>query len=196
MVVLSYIIKYDYGFAPNPFWETLTLTLCKSPIRIDAPKLKELHKELWIIGTGSVNVHRSDGSYKDYSGKLVFAMKVSEVLTLKDYDRYCITLNSTLKDKIPKKVADLRIQVGDCVYKYPVKGDSPIQRLGLHCSKHKEDDLKGKYSLHSDDFYYFGANAVSIPKRFDSLLMAGQGYKKNEDDVFISSFNRCSDDGC
>jgi hypothetical protein len=188
MVILSYIVESDFGFAPNPYWGTMTLTTCKSPIRCDAKRLCDLHDEFWIIGTGSKNVHISDGSYKDYSKKLVFAMRISKILTLKDYDSYCIQTNSDLHDKIPKKSTDFKRMVGDCIYRYPIRGNDPIQRPGLHCPDHIEDDLKGKYSLHSNDFYYFGVNAVTIPNEFNDLIIAGQGYKKNEKEVLILSF--------
>lgn len=189
MILLSYIVDEDYGFAPNPYWETLTLTTCKSPIRINAPKLKETHTDgFWIIGTGSIDVHLSAGSSKNYAGKLVFAMKVSKIMTLKEYDAFCTPLDSILHNKIPKRRKDFRRMVGDCIYRYPLKGKVPIQRPGLHCSDNIEDDLKGGYSLHSDDFYYFGANAVNIPVEFKSFLMKGQGYKRIEDEFLISDF--------
>jgi hypothetical protein len=189
MVLLSYIVKSDYGFAPNPYWGTLTLTTCKWPIRLEGQKLKELHKDgFWIIGTGSKEVVRSDGSTKDYSGKLVFAMKVSQVMSLKEYDRFCSQLNSPLKNKIPDKVKDLRIQAGDCIYKYPIIGENPLQRPGLHCSNDIQDDLKGDYSLLSTEFYYFGCNAITIPNTFDSLILNRKGYKKIEDQILITEF--------
>ena len=42
MVLLSYIVNEDYGFAPNPYWGMLTLTTCKSPIRRGVPRARFL----------------------------------------------------------------------------------------------------------------------------------------------------------
>ncbi len=44
----SYVITHDFGFAPNPYGNILTLATSK-PIITRTPKIND-----WLIGTGSV----------------------------------------------------------------------------------------------------------------------------------------------
>lgn len=73
MVLFSYIIRRDYGFAPNPFPPYCTLATCKPNIRNSAAVGD------WILGIGSA----AKGSMM--KGRLIYAMQVQEILT---YDRY------------------------------------------------------------------------------------------------------------
>ena len=69
--VFIYTVKYDDGFAPNPFHGVCSLATCKPDIR-KAAKLGEI-----IIGKAAApNGHR-----------LVFAMEVDEILTYDEYWR-------------------------------------------------------------------------------------------------------------
>ena len=36
MKLYTYVIAHDYGLAPNPFWGTLSLNVCKPKIRAAA----------------------------------------------------------------------------------------------------------------------------------------------------------------
>ncbi|MGA2774266.1 MAG: hypothetical protein ABSG26_26060 [Bryobacteraceae bacterium] len=45
-----------------------------------------------------------------------------------------------------------------------------------------------QYALISWHFYYFGAKAIPIPRRFSDLEKEGPGFKKNFDSAYISSF--------
>ncbi|MEQ8924467.1 MAG: hypothetical protein RLO81_01575, partial [Fulvivirga sp.] len=67
MRLFSYCIPTDDGAAPNPYFEICTLTICKPVIRRNASVGD------WIAGVGSKNVCGID-----YSGKLVYAMKVTD----------------------------------------------------------------------------------------------------------------------
>src|SRR4051812_45267196 len=101
MRLFSYCIPVDDGAAPNPFWDRCTLTICKPVIRRNAEKGD------WVVGVGSKNV-----TGKDYSGKLVYAMKVAEKMKLHKYDDYCkIFLPGKLPDILHQ---DYRRHVGDC----------------------------------------------------------------------------------
>lgn len=83
MKLYSYIVKHDAGLAPNPFWGKLTLNVCKPDIR------KTASVGDWVIGTGSKNVKTKSGDIKDYSGRLVYAMKITSKITMKEYDVLC-----------------------------------------------------------------------------------------------------------
>ena len=79
----SYILRYDDGAAPNPFWGFCTLTVCKPAIRQTASVGD------WVIGTGSANAVCNNGQRQDLSGSLVYAMKITRILSLEEYDWYC-----------------------------------------------------------------------------------------------------------
>ncbi|MEO8474544.1 MAG: hypothetical protein ABI477_20240, partial [Chryseolinea sp.] len=140
MRLFSYCVKIDDGAAPNPFWGICTLTICKPIIRRTA-KVGD-----WIFGIGSKNVFGTD-----YSGKLVYAMQVTEILTYREYDMFC---RKSLQKKIPDiKNKDYRRKVGDCLYDY-CSGSRVLQRPGVHLKLAKSRDCSGKNALLSDHFYY------------------------------------------
>src|ERR1700690_2751209 len=74
--LFTYTIPFDDGSAPNPFRGLCTLAICKPEIRRAAKKGD------WGAGLGSKNSPSGD-----LSGRLVYAMRVERVLTLKEYDR-------------------------------------------------------------------------------------------------------------
>lgn len=163
MKLYSYCIPVDDGAAPNPYWGTCTLVICKPVIR------RVAQEGDWIVGVGSKNVNG-----KDYSGKLVYAMRVSQKMSMKKYDRYCKT---SLMEKIPDIAsADYRRRVGDCIYDYN-DGNEPTLRLGVHTKDNVDRDLRGEYALLSDHFYYFGRNAIDIPEQFKVIARQGQGHQ-------------------
>jgi Zn-dependent metalloprotease len=192
MRIFSYIVAHDYGLAPNPFWGTMSLTVCKPVIRRTA----EVGD--WIIGTGSKNVVGKDGKHKDYSGKLVFAMKVDKIMSLKDYDEECCKPNSELRYKRPHfhlLKNDWRHKVGDCIYNYSeMLNGVPALRKMIHMEEDKETDLSGINALLSNHFYYFGNNVVKIQdEQLVDLVKKEQGHKILDDNnrseaIVISKF--------
>ncbi len=70
MKLYSYIVVHDTGFAPNPFWGYCTLAAC-TPNHAGI-RAKE---DDWIIGTET----------KKKGNKLIFAMKISEILPFDQY---------------------------------------------------------------------------------------------------------------
>ena len=182
MKLYTYVIAQDSGLAPNPFWGELTLNVCKPRIRLSAEEGD------WIIGTGSKNVKTKNGSIKDFAGKLVYAMKVSKKLTMKEYDIYC---KNQLQKKIPylsKK--DWRIIVGDSIYDYSETGIPKLRKL-IHKEKHKSTDLSGKNTLISKSFFYFGDKAVDFLKEFPELVKdpkSARGHKIIIDEPLIKRF--------
>jgi Nucleotide modification associated domain 2 len=67
MRVYSYIVRFDYGFAPNPFHGVCTLACCKPRIRRKA-RVGDL-----VVGLSS----RGE--------RVVYAMRVGGVLTFNEY---------------------------------------------------------------------------------------------------------------
>jgi hypothetical protein len=132
MKLFSYCIPTDDGAAPNPYWGVCTLTICKPVIRRTA-QIGD-----WVVGVGSRN-----GGGKDYSGRMVYVMKVTDIKSIEEYNEFCST---KLSEKIPDlDHADYRRKVGDCLYDYT---DSYAeQRPGVHTKKNRSRDLRGLNSL-------------------------------------------------
>src|SRR5688500_333417 len=120
MKLYSYIIVSDSGFAPNPYWGYCTLATCKPQIRRCA-KAGD-----WIIATGS---KRGIGI-----GKLVYAMRVDDVLT---FDKYYS--DSRFNMKKPTAVGDIE-RCGDNIY-FKKDGEWKQRRNFHHVEKHKAKDL-------------------------------------------------------
>lgn len=179
MRIFSYVLRHDDGAAPNPFWGMCTLTICKPVIRRNAAEKD------WIIGTGSKNSKLKDGKTYDFSKNLVYAMKVTKILSLPQYDAFC---KENYKNKLPQwEHQDWRMRMGDCIYDFTNK-DITKMRKGVHKEVNKPKDLSGKNSLLSDFFYYFGENPVPIPEDLHLIIKQNQGHKKIENLDLIKLF--------
>lgn len=69
MALFCYIVTCDSGFAPNPFWGYMTLACCKPQIRRSA----EVGD--WVVGL----------SPKKSGNRIIYAMRVEEILPVDDY---------------------------------------------------------------------------------------------------------------
>src|SRR4051794_28299130 len=132
MRLFSYCIPIDDGAAPNPFWGYCTLVICKPAIR----RVADVGD--WIVGTGS---RRSP--IGDISGYVVYAMRVSERLTMAEYDafarRFC-------RGKIPAwRHRDVRRRLGDAIYDSSF--DPPRLRPSVHDENNRQRDLSGLHAL-------------------------------------------------
>jgi hypothetical protein len=78
--LFTYTTRVDDGAAPNPFRGMCSLAICKPGIRRVAKKGD------WVVGLGSKNAHSGD-----LSNRLVYAMRVEDVLSLEAYDRQAPT---------------------------------------------------------------------------------------------------------
>ncbi|PZQ94202.1 MAG: hypothetical protein DI539_31200 [Flavobacterium psychrophilum] len=139
----------------------------------------------WIVGTGSKNVRQADGGNKDLSGKLVYAMKVTQKMTMVEYDSFC---RESLPDKIPfNDLVDWRREVGDCIYDF-TNANNPVIREGVHDENNCDRDLSGTNALLSSHFYYFGDNVVDLPAYLLPIVMQTQGHKVTESADIIKKF--------
>lgn len=145
----SYFLPYDDGAAPNPFHDICTLVICKPRIRATA-KVGD-----WIVGTGAIHTRRGDGTSQDMSGRIIYAMKVSQTMSMQQYDRYT---RERLREKIPGSASDR----GDSICDF--SGGQIIQRPGPQLPGNMKIDLSGKNALLSDHFYYFGDAAIELPE--------------------------------
>lgn len=177
--LFSYIVKNDGGAAPNPYYGVCTMTICKPKIRKTA-KVGD-----WVFGTGGKSSKCNDGKIHDLSNKLVIAMKVTGVLTIKEYYEFC---KEHLPEKIPNWLDnDWRRKVGDCLYHYDENGVFRSVK-GIHLQKGQKRDLSGVNTLLSTEFYYFGEKAVGVPEHLNKLVKKGQGYNMVTDRALIDGF--------
>jgi hypothetical protein len=179
MVIYSYVVVRDHGFAPNPFYGYCTLATCKPKIR------KGAQEGDWVIGNGSVAVQ--NGKYKN---KLIYAMRVDEKISFDDYwddDRFYF--------KRPIMNGSNKQFYGDNIYHRDVTTGEYIQENSHHSLENGllnelnyNRDLKSEYVLISKTFWYYGENAICIPSRFKDIIKEGIGEKKITDEKLINKF--------
>jgi hypothetical protein len=174
LTLYSYCLRYDDGAAPNPYWHVCTLAICKPAIRRVAKKGD------WVVGIGSKN-----SPVGDISHKVVYAMEVTRVMTMKEYDAWC---RRSLRCKIPHwQSTDFRRKMGDCIYDFTHRG-LPGLRSSIHSEANRETDLGGLNVLLSRNFYYFGNRPVPLPRSLWPIAHATQGHKSHAIERFTFGF--------
>lgn len=158
--IYIYVVARDFGFAPNPFHGYCTLATCKPKIR-NTVRIND-----WVIGMG--------GSRLKATGRCVFAMRVTEVVTFNEY-----WSKPEFIDKKPVINGSRKMMVGDNIYHKTID-NIWHQALSHHSA---EDDGIDFFNLRIDTssdkvllsrhFYYFGQDAPVIP----SELLKSVGYK-------------------
>jgi len=161
MKLFSYVVDHDNGYAPNPYYGVCTLAHCKFGANGRKNVVELAQKGDWVIGTGGWG-KRSIGH-----GKLIYAMRVDEKLTLKNYYR------------------DIRFRK-----KRRKKNGSYQQGQGDNLNKDKH--LQNRYVLISRRYFYFGNNAIKIPIRFREhpihpLEKKGPGFRSRFNEKFVTS---------
>ena len=149
----SYVVRYDSGFAPNPFYGFCTLATCKPPIR------KSALLGDWIVGCGS-----NDRSVRR-GGCLVYAMRVTEALTFDEYNA-----DSRFARKKPFRTGSRKQSSGDNIYSRRGSTAAWAQRDSFHSRAngtpnpdHIARDTGVNRVLVSDDFVYFGGYGPLFP---------------------------------
>jgi hypothetical protein len=159
MRLFSYVVQHDLGYAPNPFHGYCTLAHCKFGRKrkniVDLADRKD-----WVVGTGGADLRVSSGH-----GRLVYAMKISDILNLKQYFKDCRFRQKKIKSSLNPSPDNLQRD-----------RDNAVRRV-----------------LIAKEFYYFGRQAVKIPERFliHPLEKRGPGFRyRNFDAAFIAAFER------
>lgn len=161
--LFTYTIPVDDGAAPNPFHGMCSLAICKPVIR------RAAKPDDWIAGLGSKNAPSGD-----LSGHLVYAMRVEEVISLREYD---INASTHWPHRIPNvQSAVLQDRLGDCIYDF--SSGTAVQREGVHGAGNVATDLRGKNVLISKDFYYFGSQARKLPDDLRPICHQTQGHRR------------------
>lgn len=185
MSLYSYIVRYDSGFAPNPFYGYCTLATCKPKIRRYA-KIGD-----WVLGTGS-------GDKKiGRAGHVVYAMRVTEALSFDQYDA-----DPRCSKKKPYRTGSRKQSCGDNIYFRKVAPGPWSQRDSLHSSldgspnsKHIGRDTSVNRVLISDHFIYFGGAGPSAPgtlkdKLGRHIVHFGVGQSRFDDEHVIKEFEQ------
>ena len=179
--LFAYIVRHDIGFAPNPFYGVCTLATCKPGIRGSAGIGD------WVAGVGS--------KQQGQQGRLVFAMRVEEVLS---YDEYWS--DPRFQNKKPNRVGSLKQRYGDNIYHRSPSGESWIQEDGRHSledgspnMRHVQRDTSAPRVLVSETFVYYGNRAVEVPDVFRDwqgldVCSPGRSYRCNFPEELRDSF--------
>ncbi|NJD33089.1 MAG: hypothetical protein FIB04_14520 [Gammaproteobacteria bacterium] len=158
----SYKLSHDTGFAPNPFFGTLTLATGVPDIR-QAASMDD-----WIAGFTSTQLCGDAVGTE----RLVFLMRVEEVLSIAEYfgDR-------RFARKIPSLAGGPEVhRHGDNIYQ-PICDRAAVpehfeQLRNLHHWDHAHDcedarskrhDVGGRRVLVATEFVYFGREALQVP---------------------------------
>ena len=164
MGLFTYVVRRDYGFAPNPFFGVCTLATCMVKIRETAAVGD------WIVGTGSKT--------QDREGQLVYAMKVTETMSFNKYWR-----DLRFQCKKPNLAGSRKQAFGDNIYR-KCSPDGQWRQVNSHHSlpdgrpnrNNIGHDTKVDRVLLSDDFLYFGGSGPTIPGRCE-VCTSGIGHR-------------------
>jgi len=162
MKLYSHVITNDTGLTPNPFHDFCTSALC-TPSHRNA----RLGEGDWLIG----NSRRRDGNH------LVYAMRISEVLSMNEYFH-----DGRFERKKPKPEGTCIEQCGDNIY---YRGDDDQwKRLPSRFHNNRSDfikdvgnDFAGRPVFVAEHFYYFGCGRVVIPNKLAEVICGGIGIR-------------------
>lgn len=183
MAIYSYIVRYDSGFAPNPFYQICSLATCKPKIRQHA-KIGD-----WVVGCGS-----NDRTVRR-GGHLVYAMRVTDQLTFYQYDS-----DPRFKTKKPIRNGSRKQSAGDNIYYHAAGIAGWSQRDSFHSQangglnpKHVANDTQVDRILVSDDYIYFGGEGPAFPANLVDnqgrhICKAGIGHSKFKDAALEETF--------
>lgn len=122
--IRAYKMTHATGFAPNPFDKCMTLACCKPLLRKEG--IVDVND--WIIGVGSKTLEsrallqgREKSAKGKYNNRIIYAMKVLEIIPWTEYYQYCV--KHELKSKIHQSGVDAIDINGDCVYRWNQKAD-------------------------------------------------------------------------
>lgn len=181
--LFSYVVRYDSGFAPNPFFGFCTLATCKPTIR-KAAVIGD-----WIIGTGSSAKKTNRGN------RLVHAMKICDAI---DFRAYWDDPRFTRKR--PVRRGSRKQSCGDNIYYRSADDQRWCQLDSFHTNpdgslkaEHVNRDTGTDRILISDDYYYFGGEGPEIPAAFQDparydLCRKVRQRKRLEDEDWIAEF--------
>ena len=183
--VHSYVVRYDSGFAPNPFYEYCTLATCKPNIR------KGADIGDWVVGSGSNDRSVRRGGY------LVYAMQVTETMTFDEYGA-----DPRFESKKPYRNGSRKQSCGDNINFRAAPAAVWQQRDSFHSRPdgslnpdHVTRDTGVNRVLISNDFVYFGGEGPEFPEELKdqqgrSLCKTGIGLTTFDDPKLIANLEQ------
>jgi hypothetical protein len=162
--MFSYVVRWDHGFAPNPFFNICSLATCKPQIRAVAAEGD------YILGTGT--------STRSIAGKLVFIMKIEKIISFDEYWN-----DTTYVRKIPVMNGSLQQRFGDNIYHREngkwMQADSRHSGVG---AKSNYDNLKRDTGstdrvLLSESYSYWGGEGPRVPSRLSHFVHSSPGHR-------------------
>ncbi|HGY9628799.1 TPA: hypothetical protein ACOJQA_000572 [Pseudomonas putida] len=181
----SYVVRYDSGFAPNPFYGYCTLATCKPNIRRSADIGD------WVVGSGS-----NDRTVRR-GGRLVYAMRVTEAMTFDEYGA-----DPRFEYKMPYRNGSRKQSCGDNIYFRAAPGAAWQQRDSFHSRPngtlnpdHVTRDTGVNRVLISNDFVYFGGEGPEFPEELKDqqdrpLCKTGIGLTTFDDAQLIANLEK------
>ncbi len=154
MKLISYRVKNDRGFAPNPYFDILTLATCKPAIR------RSSHVEIgdWIVGWTAASSEKFPTPVGEE--KLVYLACISTIVPISQYwYDYPQKRPDTSKGKNSPEYYGDNIYIPD--NSNPL-GFSRANSVFHRDEKNMKKDLSGKNVLICNEFYYFGAEKALI----------------------------------
>ncbi|MDI9348955.1 MAG: hypothetical protein QM537_03005 [Candidatus Symbiobacter sp.] len=157
--VFYYVVARDFGFAPNPFHGYCTLATCKPRIRSVA-EVGDM-----VIGLSSIAKNTSTHNIR----KIVYIMIVDHKMTFDEY-----WLNPKYFNKRPDFSRSTKYAFGDNIYHR--EGGMWIQEKSHHsknkdqCPRNTEKDTNSNNVLVSENFIYWGKDAVDMPDCFQRII--------------------------
>lgn len=174
MKLYSYVIPRDFGFAPNPYFNYCTLATCKPVIR----RCAQVGDWVAAFGAAGTTVHE----------RLTVLMRVEETLT---FDQYWEDERFISKHPVYNK--GMIHMYGDNIYHHD--GGNWMQEVSHHSRPdgsinyiNLDRDTGTNRVLIAIEFYYFGSNAIVIPREFNMLIAYGIGHRVCKDDNIINNF--------
>ncbi|MCK9156659.1 MAG: hypothetical protein M0P12_11250 [Paludibacteraceae bacterium] len=207
--ICFYTMTHDTGFAPNPFFDYLTLATCKPQIR----KSKNVKSGDWIAGWSGKRLQK-----KGEGKRLIYLARISEKISYNDYwndkrfemkkpimpPEYKKTqsFSQILKDDACHSSScgardygnfdNEILYLGDNIYYDIIDHNGISYTIQLENKSHGEDlkehDVNGENVIICEEFYYFGeGNYLDV--NYDGI----EHYKPGRCSIFLNDQEKVDD---
>ncbi|MCF2143347.1 MAG: hypothetical protein K9W42_06560 [Candidatus Heimdallarchaeota archaeon] len=212
----TYVIDHDLGFAPNPFFDYLTVAACKP--RIEGKrgirgyiKKEDLDNgEAWVFANGGNNLILENFEYRNgkleklaanwnRKYRLVYAFRVKKILTFEEYYKTsCFSVKKRINAKTQiETFGDNFLHNGEEIDektiryeedpKVEIKKPSKINKLDIKtCNVHVDQVLISD----KKQFYYFGCFAPNILEEFKEYFSMGRATRRIKEDEIVRKIVR------
>jgi hypothetical protein len=175
MRLYSYVVRWDHGFAPNPFYGRCTVATCKPDIR------KSAIVGEYVLGTGSAK--------RGLAGHAVFLMRVDKIIAFDEYWN-----DPEYARKIPVMNGSLQQRFGDNIYRHDgakwIQADSRHSQLDAkeNARNVKRDTGKTDKVLIASEFTYWGGDGPVLPASLANFVQKSPGHRSFFSDADIRRF--------